>query len=206
MICRTTLRVVASIFLSVALSTLVAPPKVIGGVISQKVLTANRLEWIESRIQDYAAEHHSLPKKLADLPVWTDHDNGLTDGWDKPIVYSPQKDGSVILTSLGQDEKTDVRSVRFSIIPDEERLKEQDTFININFDEKFIRDYAKIHSRLPANFSDRPDGEKGETGFDGWGKPIEYKATANGTVTLTSHGKTGKQIFSTEFLVPIGKN
>ncbi len=181
--------------------------QLVAGVISPVVATKNTLSNLESRIQTYAAEHNELPHKLSDLPVRPDWNDILTDGWGKPIVYSPQKDGSVLLIVSGENPGVDARSIRFSIVPNDEA--DQDavwmTFNNMDCTETLLAEYAAAHSRLPDKLSDIPDEQAPDKdGFtiDAWGQRFEYKLGSGGKATLTSRGKIGsKQIYSSEFIV-----
>jgi hypothetical protein len=185
----------------------IRPDMLAAGVISPIVDTKNTLSNLESRIQTYAAEHKELPQVLSDLPVRPNRNDVLTDGWGKPIVYSPQKDGSVLLIVSGESPSVDARSIRFSIVPDKE--EDQDavwtTFNNMDSTETLLREYAAAHSRLPDKLSDIP-GEQApdKDGFtiDAWGQRFEYTQGGGGKVTLRSRGKTGsKQIYSSEFII-----
>jgi hypothetical protein len=59
----------------------------------------------EYRIRDYAAEHHRLPARLSDLPKLENpnRDGSCRDGWGRELIYAPQSDGSVVLSSLGKN-------------------------------------------------------------------------------------------------------
>lgn len=162
--------------------------------------TWNKFSSLEIRIQKYAELNHALPSKLSDLPVDPERDDTTTDGWSKPITYSPQKDGSVILTSPGKNGGEDIRSHQFSMCSEDERYNEEFwTFNHIDLIESRVRDYAKERGHLPPALSNLT--QEGMDTLDGWGKPIEFKVTSHGTVTLTSRGKNGTQIFRNEFYV-----
>jgi len=57
------------------------------------------------RIQMYMLEHRAYPPSLTVLPEREGHDNRLTDGWGRPLLYSVDEDGIITVSSLGRDGK-----------------------------------------------------------------------------------------------------
>lgn len=171
--------------------------------ISPELQTENALVCTLVRIQDYENKYHRLPKKLSDLPVRLSHSDSLVDGWGKPLVYEPQKDGSVILRSLGKDGANDLRSIRQPILAkknDEEEFNIAMTLDSMENIERGIRDYVDKHHRLPDGYPDLPE-EITDQAVDGWGGPILYLPSPDGTVRLSSRGKGGKQVLFLKFII-----
>jgi hypothetical protein len=156
----------------------------------------------ESRVQSYFAQRHRLPENLSDVPRIPDHADRDVDGWGSPLVYSPQSDGSVVITSLGKEGANNKQSVRFSIIPAGDKADEdawEMTYRWMTYVENAVGSYAAKFQQLP----DRLDLIAPAFTMDGWGRPIEYAPQPDGSVILTSHGATGSgQIFSLQFTVP----
>ena len=72
---------------------------------------------LEYRIRDYVAHNHVLPPRLADLPPLAPNRSSSTnDAWGRPIMYAPQPDGSVILSSPGKPGGHPI-TLRFAISP-----------------------------------------------------------------------------------------
>jgi len=81
-----------------------------------EALTRTRMTITEYRIRDYAAQNHRLPAQLSDLPPLSpDRDGNTDDAWGRPLVYMPQPDSSVILSSHGKDGSSNAITVRFTI-------------------------------------------------------------------------------------------
>ena len=186
------------------LAAYIAIQGLLGNQISRDLETKNELSQLELRIQTYAARHDRLPKSLNDLPARPGYDDRVVDGWGKNILYHPDADGSVTLSSLGGTDRNDARSIRFSIIPEEGpsgRYPKMLTFDYMWVIEQQCRKYVDVHHQLPGKLSDLPP-ENNRVIFDGWGSPIKYDIGPNGLVVLTNSGQLGsKQIFSTAFIV-----
>jgi|GEM_PF-5439800 len=78
-------------------------------------LTRGRMNGVEQRIRAYAQVHHHMPATLADLPKRENYDDSDVDGRGKPLVYTPQTDGSVVITSFGKPGSNQPISLRFTI-------------------------------------------------------------------------------------------
>lgn len=161
---------------------------------------------LKIRIESYVADHHQLPASLTELPPRPDHGNQLTDGWGSPIIYAPQKDGSVLLVSPGKSDGSNRRSVQFSIAKNQvESEAESLTFMHMWTAEHYLREYVRVHSHMPGSLSDLPEVRGATTAQDFsrdcWGQPIECNVDAGGLVNLTSRGKDGKSIFRKQFII-----
>jgi hypothetical protein len=180
------------------------------GVMGPEDKTRNSLHFAIVRVQEYAATHHRLPDKLSDLAEQPGTDERLVDGAGKPLAYEPHPDGSVSLRSAGHG-PADARAVRFSIIDisdTKEVLAMFATLGNMEVIERFIRHYASDHQRLPNSLSDLPASYRELPGqslsavsTDGWGGTISYAPRDDVSVSLSSTGKDGKQVWSREFTV-----
>lgn len=73
--------------------------------IPPRTLTTMAMRSTEQRIRVYAAQHHRLPASLTGLPELPHKYNSLRDAWGRQLIYAPQPDGSVILSSLGKSGK-----------------------------------------------------------------------------------------------------
>ena len=190
---------IAGTFLSFALVDRIPPG----------LATRNRLSELERRIQAYAAKKKRLPADLSDLPIRPDYDDRVVDGWDKPVLYLPQKDGSVILSSAGPTGLGHPRSFRFSIVSDEsesDSTAKMLTFEKMWNLESYLNTYFSEHKMLPTALSDLPAEVRSSQyngTVDGWGTPIEYACRPDGSVVIRSNGNPrGNQIFSEEFVLP----
>jgi len=159
----------------------------------------------ELRIERYVAEHHELPERLSDLPKVPGEFDRDVDGWGKPLVYAPQKDGSVVVGSPGKEGQHNARFIRFSIILPEDQADQEAqfwTYDNFRVIETSIRDYVATQHRLPKSLADI-DIRAHAYLNDRWDGPIAYSPEADGSVILASHGKPGSgQVFSVQFSVP----
>jgi len=198
---------IISIAIYVLVGLIVAANYLLVDIIPPESETLGALTGAQIRIQLYVAEHHRLPDKLADLPPRPNHSDRDIDGWGKPLIYAPQPDGSVVITSPGKDGDHNARSVRFSIIPSEDKVNleaETMTEMNLSSIAGEIRKWGKEHHRLPNSFTEVPVlQQRPELLTDGWNRPISYTPQPDGSVLLTSHGQPGtSQIFSLQFTVP----
>jgi len=57
------------------------------------------------RIERYVDAHGQLPPDLSVLPARQGYANSVTDGWGGTLLYGVDKNGEVVLTSLGADGK-----------------------------------------------------------------------------------------------------
>ncbi|MDR1282624.1 MAG: type II secretion system protein GspG [Opitutaceae bacterium] len=57
-----------------------------------------------------------------------------------------------------------------------------------------LLDYARFHNRQPASLDELPpdDEHYGESGYDAWKRPITFRISPEGIVTLQSPGRDGK--------------
>jgi hypothetical protein len=176
--------------------------------ISPDDLTHTEMQILELRVNNYVVQNHRLPAALSDMPLRPGHgDEDITDGWRKPIVYEPQKDGSVILRSLGGEGHT--QTVQFSVIdPNDRREVSARDFTkrSMNYIEVLVHQFAAEHHRVPSRLDELPAEVAGHIELcdvDGWGQPLRYTVAPDGTVTITSDGKPGaKQKFVLQFSVP----
>jgi hypothetical protein len=170
--------------------------------------TDTGLSYTEDRVQDYVSKEHHLPAKLSDLPLNPGKDGRLTDGWGKPFLYAPQKDGSVILSSVGRDGPDHAESIRFSMIDPSDDVNDGaklETYEDLKGIEYRMHDYVAACHHLPETLTDldSADSTARLSTVDGWGDPISYARQSDGSVLLSSHGKPGcKQVFSRQFTVP----
>lgn len=65
--------------------------------------TVVRMHNIARRIIRYALIHNRLPENLMILPDLPEHDNSVTDGWDRDIIYQADPNGDITLVSYGRD-------------------------------------------------------------------------------------------------------
>jgi hypothetical protein len=68
-------------------------------------LTKNRMDGLQWRIRQSAQEHHCLPDSLSQLEKREGYDNSSDDGWGREIIYTPNPDGTVTLSSFGKSGK-----------------------------------------------------------------------------------------------------
>jgi hypothetical protein len=147
-----------------------------------------------------------LPQKLSDLPLSSDpfHQLDISDGWGRPFDFSPQPDGSVVLSSKGDKGANDSLVFRFSIVdmPNKEAVEATKlTFVTMDIVNGIIHSYLAGHNRLPSKLSDIDDSPA--IVDDGWNVPLSYSVQPDGSVLLVSHGKPGSgQIFSLQFTLP----
>jgi hypothetical protein len=164
--------------------------------VSPECETANAMDQAETRIENYVAEKHSLPKALTDVQVRPDHgDDGNIDGWGQPLIYEPQKDGSVILRSNGAVGQS--RSVQFyplNPLDTDDLLAQLTTHDRMWNIEMLVHQYAIKQKRVPKTIAELTAGGDGgldASEVDGWKRTIRYAVDSNGTVTLISDEKPG---------------
>jgi hypothetical protein len=76
------------------------------GVVSiapREAITRARMFVCKRRILQYASTHGQLPSSLSQIPVIPGKDNSTDDAYGRPLGYSVQTNGLVVLTSLGRD-------------------------------------------------------------------------------------------------------
>ena len=73
--------------------------------ISPESLTRAALQGAMVRIHMYMLEHREYPPDLTVLPEREGHDNRLTDGWGRPLLFSVDEEGIITVSSLGRDGK-----------------------------------------------------------------------------------------------------
>ncbi len=68
------------------------------------------------------------------------------------------------------------------------------TYAHMKVTERRVRDYVAKNRTLPATLADLAgrDGNRDASLADGWGRELLYEARGDGTVTLSSRGRTGK--------------
>ena len=71
--------------------------------IPPRSLTGTRMFVTMRRILQFAHGHNKLPPTLAELPPMPGYDTETTDAWGRPLDYSVDDAGVVILRSLGAD-------------------------------------------------------------------------------------------------------
>jgi hypothetical protein len=156
--------------------------------------------WLDPQICLYFLKNHRLPQKLSDLPPYVFPPD---DGWGKQFDYSPQQDGSVVLSSHGNKGEADSLVFRFSMVDmgNKDTMRASlITFIHMNTLDQSIRHYLADNNCLPTRLTDEdiPLFIR-----DGWNDLISYSVQPDGSVLLVSHGKPGSgQIFSLQFTVP----
>ncbi len=69
-------------------------------------LTAGRMHVSRWRILQFAYRHNKLPATLAELPARPGYDNATDDAWGRPLDYSVDDSGAVMLRSLGADRRS----------------------------------------------------------------------------------------------------
>jgi hypothetical protein len=55
------------------------------------------------RMNMFAKNNKTIPKSLNILPKRKGYANRITDGWNRPLIYSISQDDILTLTSLGKD-------------------------------------------------------------------------------------------------------
>jgi hypothetical protein len=172
-------------------------------VVTPDELTHDRILSTQGDLLDYVADHHKLPEKLTELPEGAPET--ILDGWGKPLVYQPQKDGSVILGYEGQVEGSELCVLRF---PGSNMLESSDRYAvtmiisELDFIEIRVRNYVKENHRMPAALSDLSNLPPWMP-FDGWDSRIFYSLQADGSGLVTNNGKIGNnQIISLHFTIP----
>jgi hypothetical protein len=76
--------------------------------------TLAHMNYVERELRAYVATHHHLPNSYADLPKEARLDVYTLDGWKRPISYTRQSDGSVLLSSQEKD-GTKVFAIEFAV-------------------------------------------------------------------------------------------
>jgi hypothetical protein len=74
-----------------------------------EMTTFNNMGLLEREIRVFIQANHRLPASLAEIHQMMDE--GM-DGWHNPISYSPQPDGSVLLSSHGPGGANQVFSIQ----------------------------------------------------------------------------------------------
>ena len=72
-------------------------------VISPPESTRTAMGETGARLDLFLVANDTVPSNLGALPKRTGYANQITDGWGRELIYSPNEDGTVSLTSLGRD-------------------------------------------------------------------------------------------------------
>lgn len=71
--------------------------------IPREDITYSRLQFTQSRIEDYVLENGTLPDGAAALPVLAHRDCSMKDGWGRNFYWESSDSNAVRVWSLGKD-------------------------------------------------------------------------------------------------------
>jgi hypothetical protein len=80
---------------------------------SAELMTRGTMNFLEGEIYSYVQLHHRLPGSLTEIPNLDPI--FLNDSWGRPLLYSAEPDGSVILASHGKEGSNQTFSVQFGV-------------------------------------------------------------------------------------------
>ena len=111
-------------------------------------MTVNAMIETIVRAHMYMKEHREYPPSLAVLPKREGYANDIADGWDRELIYRVSDDGTIILTSLGEDGQPGGEGNDQDIVK-KYRTKNQDGSWNI--DDTFWIIYSEVREEDPSN-------------------------------------------------------